>query len=435
MDYKISDLGGLKKQLEVSVTTEDELVKDKLETAYSEFQKSAVIPGFRKGKTPIEIVKKRYGDEIESQSIPEIVNDIVKGIFEKENAKIAGVVDYNLDSRNLGEPMHFRLTYEVVPDIEPKGYKGMKLERAMYRISPESIDHELMHLREANAELHEVKQLVEDQVSSKDINAIATVDLQVIDEKGLPLIGQRRENYKIDLRSKAPELVEVNRRLSNSNVGDEFNMELETFDKNRQSLGKKPFKIYVKKIEKSVMPELNNEFAKKVSGGKMETIAALKDDIARNLEHYYEDKAEEELRDKIAEELLKQNEFEIPESMVDDYLNDLVEELRKKSGKQEVDANYVKEHYREAAVRAVKWNLLAAAIIQKEGIKVNDTILEKTAGDEASKYKLDKSALMNYYKKSNDVQNKLLFNEMFNFIVDNSEISVVEKTPTHEHED
>ncbi len=428
MDYKITDLGGLKKQLEVTATIEDVPVKDKLETAYSEFQKNAAIPGFRKGKTPIEIVKKRYGDEIESQSIPEIINDIVKEILEKESTKIAGVVDYNLESRNFGEPMHFRLTYEVVPAIEPKGYNNLKLERAMYRISPESIDHELLHLREANAELHGVEHL-------EDKNAIVTVDLQVIDEKGIPLIGQRRENYKIDLRAKAPELAEVNQKLLLSKIGDEFNMELETFDKNRKSLGKKPFKVYVKKMEMLVMPELNDEFAKKVSGGKMETLVALKDDIARDLEHYYEDKAEEELRDKIAEELLKQNEFEIPESMIEDYLNDLIEELRKNSGSQEVDASFVKEHYHEAGVRAVKWNLLAAAIIQKEGLKVNDSVLQRTADDEASKYKLDKSALLTYYKNSNDVQNKLLFNEMFNFIIDNSEVNVVERTPTHEHED
>ena len=182
MDYKITDLGGLKRQLEVTAKVEDEPVKEKLDTAYSEFQKNAAIPGFRKGKTPIEIVKKRYGEEIESQSIPEIVNDIIKGIFEKENMKVAGMVDYNLEPRNLGEPMHFRLTYEIVPVIDPNGYKGMKLERAMYRITPESVDHELMHLREANAEVQEVEQV-------EDANAVVTVDLQVIDENSVPLIG------------------------------------------------------------------------------------------------------------------------------------------------------------------------------------------------------------------------------------------------------
>lgn len=428
MDYKITDLGGLKRQLEVTAKVEDEPVKEKLDTAYSEFQKNAAIPGFRKGKTPIEIVKKRYGEEIESQSIPEIVNDIIKGIFEKENMKVAGMVDYNLEPRNLGEPMHFRLTYEIVPVIDPNGYKGMKLERAMYRITPESVDHELMHLREANAEVQEVEQV-------EDANAVVTVDLQVIDENSVPLIGQRRENYKIDMRSNAMELAEIKQRLLKSKKGDEFNMELETFGKDKQSLGKKPFKVYVKKMEKLVMPELTDEFAKKVSGGKMESLAALKDDITRELEHYYEDKAEEELRDKIAADLLKQNEFGIPESMVDEYLDDMVKELQKRSENQEVDENYIKENYRDAAVRAVKWNLLAAAIIQKEGLKVNESVLERTANEESSKYKLDKSTLLTYYKNSNDVQNKLLFNEMFNFIVDNSEVNVAEKTPTHEHED
>lgn len=428
MDYKITDLGGLKKQLEVTATIEDEKVKTKLESAYNEFQQKAVIPGFRKGRTPIEIVKKRFGEEIESESIPEIVNDVVKEIFEKENTKIAGVVDYNIESRKSGDPLHFRSTFEVAPEIEPSGYKGMKLERPMYKILPETIDHESMHIQEANAEKQEVDHL-------EDENAAATVDLQVIDEKGIPLIGQRRENYKIDLRRKAPELSDMNSRLLKSKKGDAFNIELETFDKDGKVTGKKPFKVYVKTLEKFVVPELTDEFAKKVSAGKMETLDALKSDIERELEHYYEDKAEEELRDKIAEELLKQNEFEIPESMVEDYLNDLIEELKKQSSNQEVDENFVKEKYREPGIRAVKWNLLAAAIIQKESLKVDESVLERTADDESSKYRVDKSKLLDFYKNSSDVKNKLLFNEMFNFIINNSEVKVVEKNPTHEHED
>lgn len=428
MDYKITDLGGLKKQLEVTATVEDNLVKGKFDSAYTEFQKNAAVPGFRKGKTPIEIVKKRYGEEIESESIPEIVNDIVKDIFEKEKMKVAGVVDYNLDTRKTGDPLHFLLTYEVVPEIDPQAYDGMKLERAMYRIVPETVDHELMHIREANSELHETDALEDDK-------AVVTVDLQVVDADGVPMIGQRRENYKIDMRHKAPELGEIQDRLMKAKVGDEFTMELETFDKQGQPAGKKPFKVIVKKLEKFVMPELTDEFAKKVSGGKMETLDALKGDIERELEHYYEEKAEDELRDKIADELLKKNEFDVPESMVEDYLNDLIEELKKESNNKEVDEDFVKERYREPAIRAVKWNLLAASIIQKENLKVDDAILEKTADDEASKYRLDRSKLLDFYKTSSDVKNKLLFNEMFNFIIDKSEVSMVEKTPTHEHED
>ncbi|HUI29840.1 MAG TPA: trigger factor [Candidatus Acidoferrales bacterium] len=428
MDYKIIDLGGLKKQLEVTATLEDEKVKTKLESAYNEFQQKAVIPGFRKGKTPIEIVKKRFGEEIESESLPEIVNDVVKEIFEKENTKVAGVVDYNLDSRKSGEPLHFRLTFEVVPEIEPAGYKEMRLERSMYKILPQNVEHELMHIREANAEKKEVEHL-------DDEKGMVTVDLQVIDAGGLPLIGQRRENYKIDLRRKAPELAEIQARLLKGNKGDEFNIELETFDKDGKQGGKKPFRVFVKTLEKFVLPDLTDEFAKKISGGKMETLAALKDDIERELEHYYEDKAEEELRDRIAEELLKTNEFEIPESMVEDYLNDLIAELKKQSGDQEVDEGFVKERYREAGVRAVKWNLLAAAIIQKEGLKVDESILERTADDESTKYNIDKGTLIKHYRQSDDVKNKLLFNEMFNFIINNAEVKVVEKNPTHEHED
>jgi FKBP-type peptidyl-prolyl cis-trans isomerase (trigger factor) len=100
-----------------------------------------------------------------------------------------------------------------------------------------------------------------------------------------------------------------------------------------------------------------------------------------------------------------------------------------------VDESLVKERYRESSIRAVKWNLLAAAIIQKEGLKVDDAVLERTADDEASKYRMDRNKLLDFYKNSNDVKNKLLFNEMFNFIVDNAEIKVVDKEPTHEHED
>ncbi len=428
MDYKIVDLGGLKKQLDVTATVEDEPVKAKFDSAYSEFQRNAAIPGFRKGKTPIEIVKRRYGEEIESSSLADIVNDIIKEIFDKEQTKVAGVIDYNIDPRKVGESLHFLLTYEVVPPIIPADYKGMKLERVMYQITPEVVDHELLHIREANSELKEA-------VSLEDGNGLATVDLQVVDEKGTPLIGQRRENYRVDLRTKAPELQEIRTRLMKSKVGDEFQIELEIFDKDNKPTGKKPFKVAVKKLEQLIMPDLSDEFAKKVSGGKFETLDVLKKDIQRDLEHYYEEKAEEELRDKIAEELLGKNAFDVPESMVEDYLNDLIEEVKKKSGDHKVDEDEIRERYRQGAIRAVRWNLLAMAIIQKEELKVDDAVLSKAAEGEAAKYTIDRDKLLDFYRKSDDVKTKLLFNELFNFIVDNSEVKVVERTPIHQHED
>lgn len=429
MDYKISDLGGLKRQLEVTATIEDEIVSKKIEDAYLHFQKTAVVPGFRKGKTPMDIIKKRYGEDIENELVPELVNDIVKEIFEKDNLNVAGVVDYNLDNRSQGQPLHFFLTFELVPEIEPKDYKGLKLERAMYKITSEVVEHEIYHILESNAERHEVMSL------DGDTNGIATVDLQVVDENGLAVVGQRRENYKIDLRSKAPELQEIKKRLLTAKVGDDFDIELETFDKMGQSAGRKTFKVYVKKLEKLVIPDLNDEFAERVTGGKVKTVEDLKADITRDLENYFEEKAEEELRDKVVEELLLRNDFEIPESMVEEYLNDLIEDMRKKSKNAEIDEEFFRDQYRSAAIRAVKWNLLAAAIIKKEGLKLEDSVFEKLAEDDSQKYRLDKNMLLNFYKDSNDVKNKLLFNVLFNFIVNNAEIKVVEKIPEHKHEE
>ncbi|MGC8595112.1 MAG: trigger factor [Candidatus Kryptoniota bacterium] len=429
MDYKINDLGGLKRQLEVTATMEDEIVSKKFEDAYLNFQKTAVVPGFRKGKTPMEIIKKRYGEDIENELVPELVSDIVKEIFEKDKLSVAGVVDYNLDSRSPGQPLHFFLTFEVVPQIEPKDYTGLKLERAIYRISPEVIEHEIYHILESNAEHAEVESL------DGNNSGIATVDLQVIDENGLAILGQRRENYKIDLRSKAPELQEIRDRLLNAKVGDDFDIELETFDKMGQSAGKKKFRVFVKKLERLVLPDLSDEFAERVTGGKVKTVEDLKADIRRDLENYFEEKAEEELRDKIVQELLLRNDFEVPESMVDEYLTDLIEEMRKKSKNSEIDEELFRDQYRAAAVRAVKWNLLASSIIKREGLKIEDSAFEKIAEDDSKKYRLDKDMLLNFYKDSNDVKNKLLFNELFNFIINSAEIKVVEKIPEHKHEE
>ncbi len=429
MDYKINDLGGLKRQLEVTASMEDEMVSKKFEDAYLNFQKTAVVPGFRKGKTPMEIIKKRYGDDIENELIPELVNDIVKEIFEKDKLSVAGVVDYNLEGRTPGQPIHFFLTFEVVPEIEPKEYIGLKLERSIYRITPEVVDHEVYHILESNAEREEVLSL------DGNTSSIATVDLQVIDENGLAVLGQRRENYKIDLRTKAPELQEIKSKLLTARVGDDFDIELETFDKMGQPAGKKSFRVYVKKLEKLVLPDLSDEFAERVTGGKVKTVEDLKADISRDLENYFEEKAEEELRDKIVQELLIRNDFEIPESMIEEYLTDLIEDMRKKSKNGEVDEEFFRDQYRAAAARAVKWNLLAASIIKKEGLKVEDLAFEKIAEDDSQKYRLDKDMLLNFYKDSNDVKNKLLFNELFNFIINNAEIKVVEKIPEHKNEE
>jgi trigger factor len=366
-NFEVKEISNCKK--EISITIPSETVDSIREKEIAKFQKSAQLPGFRKGKVPKSMLMKTYAGTIEQNTIDEAINlKFREGAMEKELNPIDSPVLKDMkfdDDKNLTVV----LEVEVFPEIELKKYKDLKLNKTVYEISDKDVEMVIDNIRHEKATISPVED------GAKDGN-ILTVEMQELDEQGVPIIGKKYENFKIGIGSgqfdadMEKQLIGVKR--------DEERQISKTYskkDKDEKLAGKtEKFLVTVKTVEEEFLPEVDDEFVKQL-GIDEENVNGMRDKIKHNLEHSYSDQAEQQFYNQLAHELLKENEFDVPNKMVEEYLDRIVEDIKNKDKK--VDEAAVRKNYLNDATFNMKWFYLKDKISQVEKLEVKDEDINK----------------------------------------------------------
>ena len=205
---------------ELEVTADAAELSAHFEKAYENYRKKIEIKGFRKGKAPLPMVKRLYGESIEYESLDTVANDLYRKVAEEKNLKVIGepkLVDINY---KRGESLRFKIKYEVRPEIQFKEYKGLKVEKLVHIVNEKEIESEFERLRQINRTTTEVDSAVDDE-------HILTVDLQEVDTAGFPIVGKKNENVRVYLKDETvyPQLREA---LRNAERGKEYGAKFET---------------------------------------------------------------------------------------------------------------------------------------------------------------------------------------------------------------
>ncbi|MFQ5770458.1 MAG: trigger factor, partial [bacterium] len=331
MKSKISNQGNHQKIIEVDLTEEE--LAPHFETVYRKYQKKIRLQGFRKGKVPLGLIKKLYGEEIKNEAIDEVVQKVFKEVSQNENLHPVAPanlqdVDYKRD-----EGLHFKAIVEVMPEIELNNYKGLTVEREIYEVGEEDVAASLEDVREQMA----VMQPVEEGAIE---NNYILADLQEIDATGVPLVGKKFENQFFQL-SKNGTNKEITEQLIGVKPGETRRVEmLPIIDGEGNENKKEIYNVNVKEIKVKQLPDLDDELGKDV--GKFETLEELKADIKKKLIKQAQVNAKRKFRQRMIDEILKRNAFDLPEVMIDNYLDALVENATKES-KQKIDAEVLKK--------------------------------------------------------------------------------------------
>jgi trigger factor len=380
--------------------------------AYEQYRKKIEIRGFRKGKAPLEMVKRIYGESIEHESLDTVANELYRKVAEEKNLKVIGepaLVDINY---KRGEALRFKIRYEVRPEIQLKEYKGLKVEKPVHVVNEKEVASEIERLREINRTTTEVEAAV-------DEGHIVTADLQEVDSAGFPIVGKKNENVRMYLKDETlyPQMREA---LRNAERGKEYRAKIETMrgkERHETDLVAK-----VKKIEKVTLPEFNDEFVKKISKGKVASTAQFKENVKKDLEEFWRQESERKLQDAIVGEIIRRHDFTVPEGLTKYFLDTFVEELRQQQPSKKLPENFNEEEFRKEnrayAIYQAKWLLLKEKIIETENIAVTDADLEELAEKESQKIGIDKARLLNYYKTSKAANSRLLSDNLMNFLKD-----------------
>lgn len=412
-NFEVKEISNCKK--EISITIPAETVDTIRQKEITKLQKSAQLPGFRKGKAPKSMLMKTYAGTIEQNTIDEAINlGFREGATEKELNPVDSPIlkDMKFDeNKNLTVV----LEVEVFPEIELKKYKNLELTKTVYEISDEDVDMVIENLRHEKATISPVED------GAKD-GHILTLEMQELDEQGVPIIGKKYDDFRIGIGSGQFDL-DMEKQLIGIKQDEERQIS-KTYSKNeadKKLAGKtEKFLVKVKTVEEEFLPEIDDEFVKQLEIGE-ETVDGMREKIKHNLEHSYADQAEQTFYNKLAHELLQENQFDVPEKMVNEYLDRIVEDIKAKD--KTVDEAAIRKNYLTDATFNMKWFYLKNKISQVENINVNDADIDQYLGTiEDEKMREQFSSNPEWRKRiSNDLTEK----KIVDYLIENQKITEV----------
>jgi len=363
---------------EISVEIPADEVARETEVQIQRYQKSARLPGFRSGHVPPSIIRQRFGDSLKN----DVAEALIPKYFRKEAEKQGlipvsqpRVTDLHIHD---GEPLRFKATFEVLPEINVEGYKELRTEKPEIVVTDEEVEQALTNVREQHASYTNVEG-----------RPLAEGDFAQASMDGKPKAPAGDENAKSN-----PALKDVLIEIGGKNTVPEFTQNLvgaaageeRTFDvvypedaPDKRLAGKTfVYTVKVNGIKQKNLPELNDDFAKEL--GEFTSLDQVRKQIRENIDAEKRHDAEREAKDKIVAELVKRNEFEVPESLVDRQidlrlergLRALAAQGMKMEDMKKMDLPRLRAGQREQAVQDVKSSLLLERIADLEKIEVSD---------------------------------------------------------------
>jgi trigger factor len=426
LEAKINEISASENEVEVTMTYDE--IKPDIDSEVKKQTKSIQLPGFRKGKVPLSIIKQRFGDALEYDAAEKVANTSFWKIVKDKNLQPIGQPVLSDIKFNPGEDFHFKVKYEVIPQLDVKGYKDMTFDIPDFQVKEEEIEHEIEHVKKANATQ------VDEEVVGEDNNYVIKLNLRRLNDKGEPYEGSKPETFDVDLANEnvQKDIVDKSR---GKKVGDTFEF---TFsderkvpnDKGEDEFVKEDFlyKAEIKEIKKYILPELNGEFFKKITKDKIDNENDFRENIKKDIQGYYDQRTDEITRDKLIQEIVKANEFNPPVTLVNNFLSDLLEREEqevKKQGYPKYDKEEAAQRLRGYAENEVKWYLIKDEIQKKENIEVTDDDLMELVKKDVEKTGLPEDKLLNYYKSSN-FKDRLRDQKLLDFLKENNNINKVD---------
>ncbi len=411
MTATIHEKSQIARELEIRVDEAE--LQQAFDEAYKTTRPRLSLPGFRPGKAPIAIVKKLHGDAIEGDALEKLAQDKFREAAEEYKIEPLGAPVMTDLHRHAGEGAHFRIMYEISPTIEIKDFTGMEVEKKNITITDADVTDRIERLRFGLAER-------EPATKVENAETIVKIEMREMDvaDGAQPGKSEQTEVYLAD-----PEIIpELRNGLVGAEVGAQLILALPQrrrepgTDLMKEEVGR--VEVTVLEAQRVVLPPLDEALIKKISEDKLSTEAELRSEIRSGLEKSAAKKSEEDLEELIVSKLMDMHPFEVPRTISNAILGQIIEEREQDNVRRGFPATYgvdeaqFREQYRPVADARAKWMLLREKLIESEGIEATDEDLEKLAEEESAKYGLTKENLLKYYHKHESISNRIISDKL-----------------------
>ncbi|APF28382.1 MULTISPECIES: trigger factor [Clostridium] len=389
MNVKVENIE--KNVVKLEITVDSEKFNEAVKKSFKKNAKRFNVPGFRKGKAPLNIIKKYYGEGVLFEdAINFCCEDTYPKAIEENSIK---PVDYpQIDVVQIGEGKDFIYTAEIttVPEVKLGEYKGVEVKKVSYEVEDEAVENELKSMQEKNA-----------RVSLKEEGEIEKGNIAIIDFKGYvdgeAFEGGEAKDYELEIGS-GTFIGDFEDQLVGLKKDESKKLDVSFPEEyGREDLNGKPatFEVTIKDIKVKELPALDDEFAKEVS--EFDTLEELKSDIKDRMKKELSEKAKAEYEEAVVEAVAANAEIEIPKVMIEKEIDNMVRDLEMRLKYQGLDLKSyyeftnsseekVKEYMRETAEKRVKTDLIMQEIAKVEDIKATEEELKEKAMEVAKQY-------------------------------------------------
>ena len=424
MQVSVETTQGLERRLTITVPAEsvDNAVKSRLQ----QLAKTQRINGFRPGKVPVSVIKKRYGQAVRQEVAGDVMQQNFYQAIVQEKINPAGMPSFELTKDQDGEDLEFVAKFEVYPEVEVKGVDDIEIEKTVVEIADEDLDNMLETLQKQHGEWKEVK-----RKARKDdrmvIDFVGTIDGEEFD-------GGKAEDFTLEL-GKDRMIPGFEKPLVGAKKGEEVIVDV-TFpeDYHAEALkGKEAqFTVNVKKVEGLTLPKVDEEFAK-LFGIEDGDVEALKAEVRKNMERELGQTLKTQLKEEVIAKLLEKNELDLPAALVEQEVNALREQAKQRFSQQGGGQNLPDlpaDLFKDNAQRRVSIGLLLGEIIKQNDLKADQEKVDSLIETMASAYE-DPQEVVDYYKNNQELmqqmQNVALEEQAIEWVVGQAKVTEVNK--------
>jgi trigger factor len=352
-----------------------ERVQEEIDARARELARKVKLPGFRPGKVPVEVVKRRFHDEILGEAAEAIVNKVVFDELDGRGLKPLAPPKVEEVKLEEGQPMSFKAVFETLPLVELPDWKGLRVTAKGPKVADEDVQKEIDRLREEAARYDPLDEERETRSG----------DYVLLDLTWKPLDGGkggRDENALIAIGNEGNH-PDMNRGLEGMSLGQTKEIEVAWgADAAPQIAGKTVrYTVTLKGIKKKVVPERDDEFAKDL--GEFDSLAGLSEKIRQQLQAAEDRRSDRDVKGALVEALVAKAGFEVPEALVERHMSARTESLARGLAYQGIDPRKVgvdwgqyRESTREDSVKAARADILLDEIARREGIVAADADLD-----------------------------------------------------------
>ena len=444
MKVDVTEIGPCRRK--VTVEIEPEMIEERIKDKVREYRRTRSIPGFRPGRATEGIIRQRFGKEIRSSVLRDLIPDVWTDALRENNLVPMSQPDMEPMDPEEGGGLKIVGSVDIRPQVDIDGYSGLKAKRTVRPVADEDVDRQLEMIRQQRAD----EVAVERSAAKGDI-VVGTV--QKVDENGVVIIGEEAKERRWELGGIGSLSHDLDEQLIGINAGEtrtiSFTYREDLYDENRagkQDRGN----VTIKEIYERDVPELDDEFAKDL--GDFQTVDDLRKAIREDLEARSRAASSREVQAQLREQIEGKYDFDVPESLVERMIHGMFHEHEQakehekgeegdehehshtEEGTEEHDAALAAftEEHREEALKRVRAMLALDLIAEKENLEVSDDQVRQRVAMMAAQYRMAPDQMMQYLANSGrlgSIRAEMLDQAVLRLLEEKADIEEVEAEP------